>query len=493
MSELHFPWLECSLIVPLLGALWTRLAIDSRSARLRALVTTAVTLLLTLGEWRDFVSLHTFEAHDRWDAFAWLMHWDVLVVDELSAPLIPMLAGLFFLIVLATLSHKRDRFSFGSTLIQESILIALFSCRDPWVVIALMSLCLALPYRDLLRRGQRTRIFRLHAWLFVGFLVAGQMLVDLASEGSATTTVGLALIAVAIMIRSGVAPFHLWMPDLFAKASFGTSLLTVLPMAGAYGAMRLILPFAPDELLRLIGLASLVTAIYAAGMTLVQTRARQAFCYLFLSFSSLVLVGLETDTPIGLTGGLSVWLAVGLAMGGFGLTLRSVEHRVGRIDLRRFHGLYEQMPHLAVFFLITGLASIGFPGTVGFIALEMLIDGAVQVSPAAGFGAVVVTALNSVAVMWMFFRVFTGRRTHAMVELSARKPEKVAVLVLSTILLLGGLWPQPGVHSRYHAASVLLQTRIDRGLHDPQSHGATLRNEHASIGSTGHFTATANH
>ncbi|PNY35982.1 hypothetical protein C2E31_16135, partial [Rhodopirellula baltica] len=41
----------------------------------------------------------------------------------------------------------------------------------------------------------------------------------------------------------------------------------------------------------------------------------------------LVLVGLELATPIGLTGGLCVWLSVGLALGGFGLTLRCVEAR----------------------------------------------------------------------------------------------------------------------------------------------------------------------
>ncbi len=39
------------------------------------------------------------------------------------------------------------------------------------------------------------------------------------------------------------------------------------------------------------------------------------------------------------------------------------------------------MPSLAGFFLLTGLASIGFPGTVGFIAMELLIEGAVEYYP----------------------------------------------------------------------------------------------------------------
>ena len=38
---------------------------------------------------------------------------------------------------------------------------------------------------------------------------------------------------------------------------------------------------------------SLVTAVYAAGMAVVQREARRFFAYLFLSHASLVLVGLE--------------------------------------------------------------------------------------------------------------------------------------------------------------------------------------------------------
>src|SRR6185436_1418625 len=109
------------------------------------------------------------------------------------------------------------------------------------------------------------------------------------------------------------------------------------------------------------------TAVYAAGMGLVQREARRFFCYLFLSHSALVLVGLEIATPIGLTGALCVWLSVGLAQGGFGLALRSLESRTGRLSLVGFHGLYEHVPRLATLFLLTGLASVGFPGTFGFV------------------------------------------------------------------------------------------------------------------------------
>src|SRR5262249_9584793 len=145
----------------------------------------------------------------------------------------------------------------------------------------------------------------------------------------------------AIFIRGGIAPFHCWMTDLFEHATFGTALLFVSPLVGAYAAVRLLLPIAPDWILRSLGLLSLFTAVYASGMSLVQTEARRYFSYLFLSHSALVLVGLEIVTPISLTGALCVWLSSSVAMGGFGLTLRALEARCGRLSLVEFRGLYE--------------------------------------------------------------------------------------------------------------------------------------------------------
>ena len=66
------------------------------------------------------------------------------------------------------------------------------------------------------------------------------------------------------------------------------------------------------------------------------------------------------------------------------------------------------MPTLASLFLLTGLASIGFPGTTGFIGTELLIEGAVDVYPYVGMAVVAAAALNGIAILQVYFRVFTG-------------------------------------------------------------------------------------
>lgn len=105
-----------------------------------------------------------------------------------------------------------------------------------------------------------------------------------------------------------------------------------------------------------------------------------------------------------------MWLSVGLALGGFGLTLRSIEACEGRLSLTKYHGLYEHTPILAAFFLLTGLASVGFPGTFGFVGTELLIDGVVQSYSFAGVAVVFALALIGIAVVRAYFMLFTGTR-----------------------------------------------------------------------------------
>ncbi len=159
-----------------------------------------------------------------------------------------------------------------------------------------------------------------------------------------------------------------------------------------------------------------------------------------------------------------MWISVGLSLTGFGLTLRAIESRVGRLSLQDFHGLYEKMPHLASFFLLTGLASVGFPGTVGFVGVELIVEGAIDVYPYVGMLVVVAAALNGISILRVYFRLFTGTVHTSTFSLVARWPEKIAILILSFLVLAGGLFPQPGVHSRHHAAEAIMSRRALGGV-----------------------------
>ena len=172
-----------------------------------------------------------------------------------------------------------------------------------------------------------------------------------------------------------------------------------------------------------------------------------------------MLVGLEAVTPISLTGALCVWMAASVSLGGFGLTLRALEARRGRLSLTNFQGLYDHTPSLAALFMITGLASVGFPGTFGFVGTEMLVDGAVEVFPYVGVAVVIATALNGIAVVHAYFRLFTGTRHTSLVSLGIGRREKFAVITLTALIFIGGLFPQYNVASRHRAANRILRER----------------------------------
>lgn len=461
MTELHFPWLGLSVLCSLIGAITVGQVREPTMARSWSAVFAGSSLLCTSAAWLDFQLQGGIQAYDRWHFLSDLFGAEIFVLDQISAPLLPLVALLHFLTVLTTLRTKIPRFSFTWTLASESILLATFCCKEPWFVIAFLAAGTVPPFLEMQAQGKSTRIYVLHMALFISLMVIGGAFVPIDQSQPNRSSWSIMLLAGAVLVRNGIVPFQCWVTDLFEHSTYGTSLLCVTPIAGAYAAVRLVLPIAPEWVLRGMGFLSLITAVYAAGMGLIQRDARRFLAYLILSHSAFVLVGLEIATPIAVTGALCVWMSVGLALGGFGLTLRALESRYGRLSLTEFQGHYVYTPNLAMCFALTGLASVGFPGTFGFIGTELLVDGAVEAYPYIGIAVVVAAALNGISVMQAYFRLFTGTTYVSTVPLKIRTRERYAVLTLAALILLGGLFPQFEVAGRYRAATELLKSRAE--------------------------------
>jgi NADH-quinone oxidoreductase subunit M len=458
MSVFAIPLLELSVAVPLVGALcvgWVRNPVAAlRWCLAFAGVTLVCTLLLVVGQ----TTGESPTGASQWDVQPRVFGGRLLEVDVLSAPLLPLVALLHLLTALATARTKMARFSFAWMLGGESLRLATFACKAPWMLIGLLITGAGLTYLELLRRGKPTRVYVLHMGLFVVFLVGGWACIDPSVSIQSAPAASILLFA-AVLVRSGALPVHTWVTDLFEHASFGTALLFATPITGAYLAVRLVLPVAPDWVLQGISIVSLATACYAAGMAVVQTEARRFFAFLFLSHASLVLVGMELHTPISLIGALFLWMSVALSLGGLGLTLRALEARFGRLSLTRFLGMYNHSPALAVCFLLTGLGSVGFPATSGFVGTELLVDGAIRANLAVGVAVVLAAAVNGIAVLRAYFLLFTGGRHVSSVSLAITWRERLAVLTLATVILGGGLAPQWGIESRHGAAKAVLKDR----------------------------------
>ena len=119
------------------------------------------------------------------------------------------------------------------------------------------------------------------------------------------------------------------------------------------------------------------------------------------------------------------------------------------------------MPLLGISFLAMGLACTGFPGTLGFVGAELLVNGAVEAFPIMGFAVVLASALTGMAVLRMYFSLFCGRADAADsgLRFGLRRREAWTFVALVIALIYFGIAPRPLVDSRFAASEAILRMR----------------------------------
>ena len=108
--------------------------------------------------------------------------------------------------------------------------------------------------------------------------------------------------------------------------------------------------------------------------------------------------------------------------------------------------------------------------TFGFIGTELLVDGAVEAYPHVGIAVVAAAALSGIAVVRVFFLLFTGTHYTSTVSLLIGTRERIAVRAIAALILIGGIVPQSIVASRHLAAEEILRGRMlvaGGGLSEP--------------------------
>ena len=270
------------------------------------------------------------------------------------------------------------------------------------------------------------------------------------------------LIGLAVILRGALLPAHGWVRQSFEHGPSGTLLLFWATQPGAYLLARVLIPlfssssnagpFRPGVL----AVVGLCTAIYAALLGLAQTDMKRVVGCLAASYSNIVIVGLLSRNIDGISGGLVLWLSVGLALTGLAFTTVALEARTGTTDMRRLGGLSRTLPRLTACFLVFGLAAVGLPGMLGFVAEDLLLHGVLESYPSIAAALLVATVLNGINVMRVYTHVFVGEPAPLAVKVprgrEMRRRERVAAVALVGLLLVLGLIPQAVVSLRSDAA-----------------------------------------
>lgn len=430
-----FSWLELTLLLPLFGAFIVAFIKVPAVAMRTSLGFFIATLITATAANLAFAGTK----------IAWLKHF---AVDDLAAPMLPVLALLHLLTLLGTAKSRVSPMFCVRLLIAAFVSLAAVTCQTPWMLIALLVLGVLVPLWDLMSRRQPVRGYLIHMGLFVVLLVVGWQF--------AGQQVGYGLLLLALLLRGGIVPLHGWLPTLFQGAAYGTAMVFVLPLMEVLAALRLLLPSTPEWMLNAASVVCLITAVYGGGMAIVQNEVRKFFAHLCLSQTALVMFAVMLHTSNGLTSALCLWISSALSLAGLAFSVRALEARFGALSLREHHGFYEQVPGLAVCFMITGLASVGFPGTIGFVPMELLISGSADQGLGVSFILAIAAMFNGIAILRAYFALFTGKRTTTSVSLRKTPVERAGIILITLTVFLGG-WFSPGVvASRHETADKLL-------------------------------------
>jgi NADH-quinone oxidoreductase subunit M len=402
----------------------------------------------------------------RTSALTWVPGGEAIIrIDTLSAVLLPFAASLWLLTVAVTPRAALDRgglrrtalatlITLASFLTESAVVLLLLSAASVWTFVSALA--------DPAHQYQRRIVTAYLGFSTLIFAAGVALLIGPGVQGTRTEAAGLWLIVIAALVRKGIVPFHAWVPEVFDHGRLGPAILFSAPQVGAYVTVVLIVPRASPDMLRLIAILALGTSVYGAALALVQTSARRACGYLFMSQSALVMAGLDCTSASALAGGLLVWLSAGLAFAGLARSVLVLEARRGRLNLTTYHGGYERMPVLAISFLSMGLACTGFPGTLGFVGQELLVDGAIDAFPVMGFAVVIASALTGLAVLRMYFSLFCGRSDRlapASLGLGLTRREAWTFVALVIALVGFGIAPRPLVDSRLTASEDILRLR----------------------------------
>jgi len=238
-------------------------------------------------------------------------------------------------------------------------------------------------------------------------------------------------------------PVHTWLPDAHVEAPTAGSVILagVLLKMGAYGFLRFsipIMPLASEFFTPLIFTLSIIAVIYTSLVALAQEDMKKLIAYSSVAHMGIVTVGVFAMNQQAVQGAIVQMLSHGVVSAALFLCVGVVYDRIHSREISSYGGLVYRMPKYALVFMLFMLASIGLPGTSGFVGELLVLVGLFQVNTLVTVLAATGMFLGAAYMLYLYRRVIFGKLTKkelfTILDLDRRE------IAIFTPLILVVLW-----------------------------------------------------
>ncbi len=249
---------------------------------------------------------------------------------------------------------------------------------------------------------------------------------------------------VSFAIKIPMFPVHTWLPDAHVQAPTAGSVILagILIKLGAYAMIRFMLPFFPDAsayFANLVFALSIVAIIYASLIALMQKDMKKMIAYSSVAHMGYVTMGIFSFNQQGIDGAVMQMISHGVVSAALFICVGVIYDRIKTKEIAQMGGITTKMPNFALAFMIFTLASVGLPGTSGFVGEFLTIIGAFKASKITAIFATIGIIIGACYMLWLYKRVAFGEITNdnvaKMKDLNIIELLSLGSLALITILL----------------------------------------------------------
>ena len=470
-----FPLLSLTTFLPTLGALSILVirgeeATVARNARATALWTSVATFIVSIFLWVGFdtttADFQFVEKADWIPSFGIVYHMGVDGISVFFVLLSTFLTPLCVLSSWEAIQHRVKEYMVAF-LVLETLMIGMFCALDFILFYIFFEAVLIPMFLIIGVWGGGRRVYA--AFKFFLYTLTGSVLMLIAIlviyfETETTdipTLLGafldprtqlwlwLAFFA-SFAVKVPMWPVHTWLPDAHVEAPTAGSVILagVLLKMGAYGFLRFsvpMLPYATEYFAPLIYALSIVGIIYTSLVALAQEDMKKLIAYSSVAHMGFVTIGIFTLNYQGMQGAIIQMISHGFVSGALFLCVGVIYDRVHSREIARYGGLVERMPKYAVVFMVFMLASVGLPGTSGFVGEFLVLVGAFKTNTLVAVLATTGIVLGAAYMLYLYRRVIFGKlEKEDLKTILDLSPREVAIFVpLIIVSFWMGVWPAP--------------------------------------------------